>query len=119
MKGFSMTRRDFVRLSAGAVAAGGVAKNIAVLEGKDLGVPATAAASDTVRFGVIGTGTEGCDLLRASRRVAGSECVAAADLYDTRQETARELVNANLFTTRDYRRILDRKDIDAVIVATP
>ncbi len=119
MKPLSLTRRDFVRLGAGAVAAGSVARNVAILEARDPGVPRQAAASDTVRFGVIGTGTEGCDLLRASRRVRGIECVAAADLYDTRQESARELVGAALFTTRDYRRILDRKDIDAVIVATP
>lgn len=119
MKPLTLTRRDFVRLGAGTLAAGSVARKVATLEARDPGASRQAAPSDIVRFGVIGTGTEGCDLLRASRRVRGIECVAAADLYDTRQESAKELVGASLFTTRDYRRILDRKDIDAVIVATP
>ncbi len=72
-----------------------------------------------MRFGIIGTGTEGCDLLRATRRVPGIECVAAADLYDTRHVSAKEVLGRNIDTTREYRRLLDRKDIDAVIVATP
>ena len=47
------------------------------------------------------------------------ECVAAADLYDCRHDSAREILSKNIDTTREYRRILDRKDIDAVLVATP
>ena len=119
MKAYPMTRRDFVRLGAGAVAAGFAAKNVTILEPRPLGASRALAPSDTVRFGSIGTGTEGCDLLRATRAVPGIECVAAADLYDTRHESAKEILGRNIDTTREYRRLLDRKDIDAVIVATP
>ena len=116
---FSLTRRDFVRLGAGSMAAGFAGKNVTILEPKVLPVSAAPPASDVVRFGIIGTGTQGCDLLRATRRVPGIECVAAADLYDTRQEHAKQLLNKSIDTTREYRRILDRKDIDAVIIAVP
>ena len=119
MKAYSMTRRDFVRLGAGAVAAGTAAKRVTMLEPQTLWASTAPAPSDTVRFGIIGTGTEGCDLLRATRAVPGIECVAAADLYDTRHDSAKEVLGKNIDTTRVYRRILDRKDIDAVIVATP
>jgi predicted dehydrogenase len=119
MKSLPMTRRTFIRLSAGAVPAGIAARNITTLEARVLRPSLSAAPSDTVRFGVIGLGTEGCDLLRASRSVAGIECVAAADLFDSRHAMAREILNKTIDTTRDYRRILDRKDIDAVLVATP
>ncbi len=123
MKTFSMTRRDFVRLGAGTMAAAGAAgmasKRITVLEPKVLRASPAPAPSDTVRFGIIGTGTEGCDLLRATRAVPGIECVAAADLYETRHQSAKEILEKNIDTTKEYRRILDRKDIDAVIVATP
>jgi predicted dehydrogenase len=114
-----LTRRDFVRLGAGSVAAGLAAENVTILEAKTLSPSSTPASSDTVRFGIIGTGTQGCDLLRATRSVPGIECVAAADLYDTRHESAKEILKKNIDTTREYRRILDRKDIDAVIIAVP
>jgi predicted dehydrogenase len=116
---FPMTRRDFVRLGAGSVAAGIAANNVEVLEPKILAASPTPPPSDTVRFGIIGTGTQGCDLLRASRSVPGIECVAAADLYDTRHVSAQQVLKKSIDTTRDYRRLLDRTDIDAVIVATP
>ena len=116
---FSLTRRDFVRLGAGSMAAGFAGKNVTVLEPKVLPVSAAPAPSDVVRFASIGVGTQGCDLLRATRRVPGIECVAVADLYDTRQEHAKQLLKKDIETTRDYRRILDRKDIDAVIIAVP
>jgi len=45
--------------------------------------------------------------------------VGISDLYDTRLETAKTILKKNVDTTKDYRRLLDRKDIDAVIVATP
>jgi predicted dehydrogenase len=118
MKPFSMTRRDFVRLGTGSVAAG-IASKVAILEPTFLRAASAPAASDRVRFGIIGTGTQGCDLLRATLSVPGIECVAAADLYDARHESAKAILQKSVDTTREYRRILDRKDIDAVIVAAP
>lgn len=116
---FPMTRRDFVRLGAGSVAAGFAGAKVEILEPRILRASPAPAPSDTVRFASIGTGTQGCDLLRASRAVPGIECVAAADLFDTRHETPRQILKKSIDTTRDYRRILDRKDVDAVIVAVP
>jgi predicted dehydrogenase len=120
MKKYSLTRRDFMRLGAGAAAAG-VAAKVTLLEPKSLWAKAgPVAPSDTIRFGIIGTGIEGCSLLHATLSVPGVECVAAADLYDSRHIAAKEALGGKeIDTTREYRRILDRKDIDAVICATP
>jgi len=110
-----MTRRDFVRLGAGVVAAGAAAK-ATLLE-----PVAMAAGSETgrrIRFVSIGTGIRGCDLLRAARQVPTGVCVGAADLYETRHIAAKEAWGADIPTTRDYRTLLDRKDVDAVFIAT-
>src|SRR5215472_14477040 len=111
----SFTRRNFMRLGAGAVAAGAAAK-VTLLEPVLLGATPV-PASDTVRFASIGTGVRGCELLKASLRVPGVECVAVCDLYDGRHAAGREAVKKDVPATRNYREILDRKDVDAVIVA--
>jgi predicted dehydrogenase len=117
-----INRRDFMRLGAGAAALGVVPPcGMTVLEPTALwAAPRAVAPSDVIHFGIIGTGVEGCTLLAQTLKVPGVECVAAADLYDSRQIAAKEsLGEKNIDTTREYRRILDRADIDAVIVATP
>src|ERR1700687_2713608 len=110
-----LTRRDFIRIGTGAVASGAAGK-VTLLEPKLLSgrVP---PPSDRVRFASIGTGGRGCDLLQASLRVPGVECVAVCDLYDGRHQAAREAVQKVVPATRNYKEILDRNDIDAVIVA--
>jgi predicted dehydrogenase len=72
-----------------------------------------------VRFASIGTGVEGCTILQAALRCPGTEIVAAWDLYDGRLTAAKEYARKEIATTKDYRAILDRNDVDAVLVATP
>ena len=114
-----LTRRDFIRIGAGSVALGAAAKTTLLNPAPVWGAGRAVAPSDRVRFASIGTGTRGCELLQASLDVPGIECVAACDLYDSRHEAARESVQKQVPVTRNYREILDRKDVDAVIVAVP
>ncbi|PYQ37802.1 MAG: gfo/Idh/MocA family oxidoreductase, partial [Acidobacteria bacterium] len=113
-----LSRRRFIQLGTGAVAATTVAKN--VLQPHQLyAAPRRVAPSDTVRFASIGTGIRGCEHLQASLDVPGIQCVGVCDLYDSRHTAAREAVkNPNVEAVRDYRRILDRKDVDSVLIAT-
>jgi predicted dehydrogenase len=115
----SLTRRNFMRIGAGSVAAGATAK-LTLLQPPVLwGAGRPVAPSDRVRFASIGTGTRGCELLQASIAVPGVECVGVCDLYDSRHEAAQEAVQKTVPATRRYHQILDRKDVDAVIVAVP
>jgi len=112
-----VTRRQFIHIGSGALAATTVAGNI--LQPRLLSATARPVPpSDTVRFASIGTGVRGCELLKATLQVPGVECVGICDLYDSRHIAAQEAVNnSSVLATRDYRSVLDRKDIDAVIIA--
>src|SRR5713226_3596427 len=77
------------------------------------------AANDHIQFALIGAGIRGHEETRAAVQVPGAKLVAVADCYDGRLARSKELWGSDLFTTRDYREILARKDIDAVIIATP
>ncbi|HEV2485648.1 MAG TPA: Gfo/Idh/MocA family oxidoreductase [Terracidiphilus sp.] len=115
-KSYCMTRRDFVRLGAGAAAVGAVVK--ASLPDPPVLAAQAAADGRKIRFAIVGTGIRGCDLLRSARKVTTGVCVGAADLYATRHQAGIEAYGADFPTTSDYRTLLDRKDVDAVLVAT-
>ena len=79
----------------------------------------TYPANDQIRLATIGFGIQGIGDTMTAVQVDGVRFVAACDLYQGRLERAKELYGKDIFTTRDYREILSRKDIDAVIIAVP
>ena len=103
-----MNRREFV----GGVAAAGMAAMAASAPWKAL------AASDRVRFGLIGAGSRGQQDLKDAIKLPNVDCVAVSDIYSRRRDEAK-VIATNAMMYDDPRRLLDRKDIDDVIIATP
>jgi predicted dehydrogenase len=113
------SRRQFLQRSAGMTGAM-VASRTILLDAETIPLPTKAvAASDRVRFGIIGVGMQGSGLLTNAVQLPGVECVAAADLYDGRHTLAKEIAGANVMTTRRYQELLSNKDIDCIIAAVP
>jgi len=77
------------------------------------------AANDQLQIAVIGAGGMGSADTNTAITVPGIKLVAACDLYDGRLADAKKKWGNDIYTTRDYHEILNRKDIDAVIIATP
>ncbi|NCI47112.1 Gfo/Idh/MocA family protein [Sediminibacterium soli] len=75
-------------------------------------------ANDKVRIALIGSGIIGHYDTAAAMKVPGVELVAVCDLYQGRLDRAKEKWGNHLFVTRNYKEILARKDIDAVLVCT-
>jgi predicted dehydrogenase len=77
------------------------------------------AANDRIRLGIIGSGSRGRDRMAAANKAGGIEWIAICDAWDRRREEAKaDYAAPQTELYGDYRRLLDRKDIDAVIVAT-
>ncbi len=104
-----ITRRHFI----GTASASGIALSRAAAAEKKV------SANDQVQIALIGCGGMGQGDAEASTQIPGVKLVAAADIYDGRLTKMREVYGKDILTTRDYREVLLRKDIDAVIVATP
>lgn len=76
-------------------------------------------ANDKVRIATIGMGIIGHYDTQTAIKIQGTELVGICDLYDGRLEQGKNVFGKKLFTTRDYREILARKDVDAVLICTP
>src|SRR5262245_3380413 len=99
---FMSTRRTFLSASA--------ALPVAV---------AQVRPNDKIRIALLGAGGMGSGDVRSALQTGLTEIVAAADVYEDRLARAKEEWGSHLFTSRDYREVLARRDVDAVIVATP
>jgi predicted dehydrogenase len=110
-----MNRRDFLSLTAGAT----------FFAGTSLRARSTAqGVNSRVRIGVIGGGTRGNMVAGFFLRHPDCQIVAACDVYKMRldrtlENLAKTQQGVKVDAYEDYRRILERKDVDAVLVATP
>jgi predicted dehydrogenase len=117
------SRRKFLQKlgSAGILAAASPFAGLAMqekMEERIIRYDRPFSPNDKVRVGVIGFGIQGHMDLNAALQVPGVELAGVCDLYTGRLVNAKELHGDTLFTTRNYLELLDRKDIDAVIIAT-
>jgi predicted dehydrogenase len=117
-----LDRRDFLKTGS-AVAAGGIMART----GSEQALAAFAAEppaaprspNDNIQLALIGAGGQGQGDTRVALQVPGVKLVAAADCYDGRLTHCHEVWGDQIFTTRDYREVLARSDVDAVLIATP
>jgi len=117
----TLNRRGFLKAGTLVTAASYIENGIKThLMAEAPGEPARSyAANDQIQVALIGAGGMGQGDTRTAAQVPGVKVVAAADCYDGRLAHSKELWGADCFTTRDYHEILNRKDVDAVIIATP
>jgi predicted dehydrogenase len=128
------TRREFLRESTTSAAAVTLGLSLA----GNYSVRAARGANDKIRVGFIGVGNRGTQLLNGFLEHDDAEIVALCDVYEPylmrdrskvdeklldslggRIPKMTEKLNSNVARYKDFRRLLDRKDIDAVVVATP
>ena len=95
-------RREFLRASAAAVSGGRIM-----------------GANERIRVGALGTGGRTRYHMAVLNRIGGTEIVAVCDVYEPRRREAREKLAPAAREYVDYREVLDRKDIDAVVIGSP
>jgi predicted dehydrogenase len=114
-----LNRRGFLRAAGAATTATLLGPRLYGLGADQEQDTRPVAANDHIQIALIGAGGQGQRDTAVALRVPGVKLVAVADCYDGRLEHCKELWGDDIFTTRDYAEILARKDIDAVIIATP
>jgi len=76
------------------------------------------SSNDKIRLAVIGFGIQGHGDLATALKVPGVELAGVCDLYTGRLLNAKETYGDQIFTTKNYHEVLDRSDVDAIIIAT-
>lgn len=112
-------RRTFLKSAGAASAATMLTANLYELAEAQTESAAPVAANDHIQLALIGAGGQGQYDTGQAVQVPGVKLVAVADCYNGRLEHCKEVWGKDLFTTRDYREILARPDVDAVLIATP
>jgi predicted dehydrogenase len=104
--------------AASTIATTVVADNVHELKPK-VEPPKPAGPNDRIRIATIGTGIIGFIDTETALKVPGVELVAASDLYEGRRTHAKEVFGDRVATYVDYRDILARNDVDAVLICVP
>jgi predicted dehydrogenase len=113
-------RREFLRRAAAVSSAAALPW---IVSSRALGRDGAAAPSEKITLGVIGIGPRCTYDLSSMLNLPDVQCVAIADVQASRRDAGKTLVdkhygNSDCKLYRDFRELLDRKDIDAVLIAT-
>jgi predicted dehydrogenase len=116
-----LSRRDFLRRTAAGAAGLGYFLNGKWTPLEAAGpMPRPASPADRVNAGFIGFGIRGNILMEAARNTGLVNLVVACDCYQGHLDRAKERTSGKIETNfAQYKKVLDRKDVDAVIIATP
>ncbi|MBL8219046.1 MAG: Gfo/Idh/MocA family oxidoreductase [Bryobacterales bacterium] len=76
-------------------------------------------ANETLHIGCIGAGGRAQALIRTIERIPNARLTAVCDVWRENLEKARQIAGPSAFSTADYRELLARKDVDAVIIGAP
>ncbi len=112
-------RRGFLKAAGMVTAESLIGPHLHLLAATEETGAQTSAKNGNLQIALIGAGGQGQSDTKVALQVPGVKLLAVADCYQGRLDHSKELWGADIFTTRDYREILARKDIDAVIIATP
>ncbi len=112
MKHSRVSRRSFVKTAAAGVAAAGLARSARPALG-------TLGANERIVMASIGVGGQGTAHLIEMLQMSEVRIGAVCDVDQTRLDAAAKRVGAGVRTTRDFREVLEMKDVDGVLVATP
>lgn len=107
-----ITRRDVMKL------AGAAAASTPALQGAPW-IQKVKAANDTVQYGIIGVGSRGWYHTKHLNKIDTGRCTALCDIDQAHLDRAAQTIGTNPAKFKDYRELLGRKDVDAVIIATP
>jgi len=106
-----ISRREFLKDTA--VGAAGVAA------WSGLGSSRVVGANDRIRVAVLGSGGRAQDVMSKFRMFPDNEIVAVCDVYEPHRTSALKAAGAGAKAYLDYHEVLDRKDIDAVLIGSP
>ena len=112
-RGPKSSRREFLKLATATTVA--ASSRVRSLDAQEA---APVAPGERVGLATIGIGGQGTSDTKAALKTPGVELVAVADLYDGRLARAKETFGDKVATTREYKEILARPDVDAVIIGT-
>ncbi len=120
----SSSRRNFIGKVAKGLVASSLIPGMAsakeeAIERIEMSRKENYGPNDNIQIALIGAGGMGNADMDTALTLPGVKIVAACDLFDVRLDQAKKKYGSGIFTTRDYKEILARKDVDAVIVATP
>ena len=116
----AFSRRDFMRKGAVGAAGLGLLLNGELVPVEASPLPRPASAADRVNVAFIGFGIRGNILLESAKQTEQANLVAVSDCYQGHLDRAKERTEGKIDTNfAQYKKMLERKDIDAVVIATP